>query len=67
MREIAVDIATGTLVERLPPGRIWERVGERVTMVEELLKELREYLSIVKPEKVPTIRRRLASIFERLD
>lgn len=67
VREIAVDIATGTLVERLPPGRIWERVGERVTMVEELLKELREYLSIVKPEKVPTIRRRLASIFERLD
>ena len=65
-REIAIDITTGTIMERLPPRRIWERAGERVTMMGELLKELREYLYIIKPEKVPTIRRHLVTIDERL-
>lgn len=67
VREIAVDITTGALVERLPPKRIWERVGERVTLVGEMLKELREYLSIMKPEKVPTIQRHVVAINERLE
>ena len=66
-REIAIDITTGTIMERLPPRRIWERAGERVTMMGELLKELREYLYIIKPEKVPTIHRHLVTIDERLD
>jgi len=67
VREIAIDITTGTLMERLQPKRIWERAGERVTMVAELLKELREYLSIMKPEKVPTIQRNVVTISERLE
>ena len=66
VREIAIDITTGTLVERLEPKRIWERAGERVTRVDELLKELREYLSIMKPERVPTIHRHLTSIREHI-
>ena len=66
VREIAIDITTGTIMERLPPDRIWEMAGERVTMVSELLKELGEYLSIIKPEKVPTIRRHVVRINERL-
>ena len=67
VREIAIDITTGTIMERLPPTRIWERAGERVTMVDGLLRELREYLTIVKPEKVPTIQRHVVAIRERLD
>lgn len=67
VREIAIDITTGTLMERLPPRSIWERAGERVTMVGELLKELKEYLTIMKPEKVPTIQRHVVRISERLD
>jgi len=66
-REIAIDITTGAIMERLPPKRIWERAGERVTMVGELIKELREYLFIMKPEKVPTFQRQSVAISERLD
>lgn len=66
-REIAIDITTGTLVERLSPGQIWERAGERVTIVGELLRELREYLYIMKPEKVPTVQGQVVAIIERLD
>ncbi|KON29208.1 hypothetical protein AC482_07185 [miscellaneous Crenarchaeota group-15 archaeon DG-45] len=66
-REIAIDITTGALVERLSPGQIWERAGERVIIVGDLLKELREYLYIMKPEKVPTIQRQVVAINERLD
>ena len=27
VRKIAVDITTGTFVERLPPGEVWEKTG----------------------------------------
>lgn len=66
-REIAIDITTGTLVERLSPKQIWERAGERVTMVGEFLRELREYLYIIRPEKVPTIQRQVVAIDERIE
>ena len=67
VRELAIDITTGTVVDRIPPEKLWEETGERVNVVRELIKELREYLSILKPEKVPTIQLRVTGIFERLD
>jgi len=66
VREVAIDITTGTVVERLPPRKIWERAGDRVSMMGDLMVELNEYLSIMKPEKVPTIRREVQQINERL-
>ncbi|MCW3990568.1 MAG: hypothetical protein NWE88_10900 [Candidatus Bathyarchaeota archaeon] len=67
VRELAIDITTGTVVDRTPPEKVWEETGERINVVRELIKELREYLSILKPEKVPTIQLRVTGIFERLD
>jgi hypothetical protein len=67
VRELAIDITTGTVVDRVPPEKILEETGDRITVVRELIKELREYLSILKPEKVPTIQRRVTGIFECLD
>jgi uncharacterized coiled-coil DUF342 family protein len=67
VRELAIDITTGTVVDRIPPEKVWAETEERITVVRELIKELREYLSILKPEKVPTIQRRVTGIFERLD
>ncbi len=67
VRELAIDITTGTVVDRIPPEKGWEETGERINVVRELIKELREYLSILKPEKVPTIQLRVTGIFERLD
>ncbi len=67
VRELAIDITTGTVVDRIPPEKVWEKTGERITIVREIIKELREYLSILKPEKVPTIQRRVTGILERLD
>jgi hypothetical protein len=67
IREIAIDITTGTVVDRLPPEKVWETTGPKVSMVRELIKELREYLYILKPEKVPTIQQSVTGIFERLD
>ena len=67
VRELAIDITTGTVVDRIPPEKVWEETGERINIVRELIKELREYLSILKPEKVPTIQLRVTGIFERLD
>jgi len=67
VRELAIDITTGTVVDRIPPEKVWEETGERINVVRELIKELREYLFILKPAKVPTIQLRVTGIFERLD
>lgn len=67
VREIAIDITTGTFVERLPPERVWDKTGDRITLAGELINELREYLFVLKPEKVPTIQRQVNGIYERLD
>lgn len=67
VREIAIDITTGTFVERLSPEEVWERTGDQINHVSELIKELREYLFILKPEKVPTIQRQVTDIYERFE
>ena len=67
VRELAIDITTGTVVDRIPPEKVWKETGDQITVARKLIKELREYLSILKPEKVPTIQRRVTGIFERLD
>jgi chromosome segregation ATPase len=67
VRELAIDITTVTVVDRIPSNEVWAETGERVTVVRELIKELREYLYILKPEKVPTIQSKVTGIFERLD
>jgi hypothetical protein len=67
IKEIALEITKGAVVERLPPEEIWEKTGDQINIVKELLKEIREYLYILKPEKVPTIQRKVTQIFEFLD
>jgi hypothetical protein len=66
VREIAIDITTGTFVEKLPPEKVWEKTGDRIEMVSGLIRELREYLFMLKPEKVPSIQQQVADIYERL-
>ena len=66
VREIAIEITTGTFVERLPPEKVWEKTGGRIDLVGELIRELREYLAILRPEKVPSIQLQVTKIYERL-
>ena len=67
VREIAIDITTGTFVEKLPPQKVWEKTSNRIMMVNELIKELREYLFMLKPENVPSIEQQVTGIYERLN
>lgn len=65
VRDIAIEITTGTFVERLPPEKVWEKTGDRINLVSELIRELREYLTILRPEKVPSIHQQVTKIYER--
>ena len=67
LREIAIDITTGTFVDRLSPEELWGKTNERVSLVSDLIDELKEYLFILKPESVPTFQRHVTGIHERLD
>jgi len=66
VREIAIEITTSTFVERLSPEEVWAKTGDRVRLVGELIKELKEYLFIMRPENVPTFQRLSLDIRERL-
>jgi hypothetical protein len=57
IKEIAIDITTGTFVEKLSSGDLWKKLQDRIKLVTELVHELREYLFMIKPERVPTIQR----------
>ena len=67
IKQIAIEITTGTFVEKLPPEKVWEKTGDQVNLMVELIKELREYLFVLKPEKVATSERYITGIYERLD
>ena len=55
------------MVDRLLPKNVWDKTFPKISLIRELIKELNEYLHILKPEKTPTIQRRVAEIFECLD
>ena len=67
VKDIAVDITTGVIVERLPPERIWEKAGDRALRISSLTKELEEILLTVKPERAPTVERYVKMIVEGLE
>jgi thiamine kinase-like enzyme len=67
VRDLAIDITNVTFVEKLPSDKIWDKIGPRIKLIFELIKELKEYLFILKPEKVPTIQRKVNDIYERID
>jgi len=67
IKQIAIEITTGTFVEKLPPEKVWEKTGDQVNLMVELIKELREYLFVLKPEKVATSEKYITGIYERLD
>jgi hypothetical protein len=67
IKEIAIDITTGTFVEKLSSGDLWEKLQDRVKLVTELVHELGEYLFMLKPERIPTIQKFSLGIQERLD
>ena len=55
IKEIAIDVTTGTFVEKLSSGDLWEKLQDRVK------------LFMLKPERIPTIQRYTVEIQERLD
>ena len=67
VKDIAVDITTGVIVERLPPEKVWEKAGDRVLKITSLTKELKEALLTIKPERAPTVERYVAMIVEGLE
>ena len=67
IKQIAIEITTGTFVEKLPPEKVWEKTGDQINLMVELIKELREYLFVLKPEKVATSEKYIIGIYERLE
>ncbi len=67
LQKITSNMTTGVVFERLPPSELWRRSEEDVTSLQSLAERLRDFMFMLKPEKVPTIRRRAEALLKPLN
>ena len=58
LQKITSDMTTGIVFERLQPSELWGRSEIDVTSLRSLAEHLREFMLTLKPERVPTIKKR---------
>ena len=66
LQRITSDTTSSVVLERLSPSEIWERSQRDVTSLRDLAKQLRDFMLLLKPERAPTIRRRVEALLKPL-
>ena len=66
LQKITSDMTTGIVFERLQPSELWGRSETDVTSLRSLTEQLREFMLMLKPEKVPTIKKRTEALLQPL-
>jgi len=66
LQRITSDITSNVVLEKLAPSEIWERSQRNVTLLRDLAKQLRDFMLLLKPERAPTIKRRVEALLKPL-
>jgi len=66
LQRITSDITSKVVLEKLAPSEIWERSQRNVTLLRDLAKQLRDFMLLLKPERAPTIKRRVEALLKPL-
>ena len=66
LQKITSSMTTGIVFERLPPSELWRRSEADVTSLQSLAERLRDLMLMLKPEKVPTVRKRTEALLKPL-
>jgi hypothetical protein len=64
LQQLASDIASGVLFERLAPMELWKRAEQSVTRLKDLTENCQELMLILKPERAVEIEQRF-SVFSQ--
>jgi len=66
INQVAMDITSGTLIERLQPQELWRRAEKRIAALGSIGANLKEMALTLKPEVAPTIERHHGTMMQRL-
>lgn len=66
LQKITSSMTTGIVFERLPPSELWKRSEADVTSLRSLAERLRDFMLMLKPERVPTVRKRTEALVKPL-
>lgn len=67
INQVAVDITSGILIERLQPQELWRRAEKRIATLSSVGANLKEMALTLKPEVAPTIERHHGTMMQRLN
>jgi len=67
VNDVALDITSGALIERLPPQELWGRAEKKIASLNSIASSLREIALTLKPEVAFTIERHYESMMKRLN
>ena len=66
LQKLATQIATGALLEKIPPDELLEKTEEDVNKLSELAEEMKEELLMLKPEKAYSVERCCRNVTQTL-
>jgi hypothetical protein len=66
LRQLATNITTRALFERLPPMDLWKYAETDVTRLKELAESCKELMMVLKPEEAATVEQRFGVFFQGL-
>jgi len=66
LQRITADTTSSVVLEKMTPSEVWRQSRRDVTSLRDLAKELKDFMLILKPERAPTIRRRIEALLKPL-
>jgi len=67
LQKIATDMASGVIFERLPPPEIWNRSESSVNSLQNLAKQIRETMLLLKPEETSVTEKRFKAVLNPMN
>lgn len=67
INDVALEITSGTLIERFPPQELWGRAEKKIASLSSIASNLKEIALTFKPEVAHTIERHYESMMQRLN
>ncbi len=66
LQRITAETASSVVLEKMTPSEVWSRTQRDVTSLRDLAKQLKDLMLLLKPERAPTIKRRIEALLKPL-
>lgn len=66
LQRITTDMTSSVVLEKMVPSEVWRRSQRDVTLLRDLAKQLKDFMLLLKPERSPTIKRRVEALLKPL-